>query len=437
MNHNDSIATAGAIHLALLLFVGVLCADAISESESKRSLRFTRDVIMQRFDKNRDGKLDKSEKAALRSAYGNMDVPVLPTKPYDYRHFERPDHISAEQLNQADNTPDDNPITNATATLGRVLFYDRQVSRNNKVSCGSCHEQKAAFSDPRRFSVGFQGGHTKRNSMSLANIRFTNLKGREPGFFWDERAETLEKQVLMPIQDKVEMGMELQDLNIKLGQLPYYPQLFSAAFGSPRVTSERIAQAVAQFMRAMVSFDSKFDRSAATTNPTEGFTDFSARENLGKSLFMEGIGGIEEFGCAMCHAPPTFNMDRAINIGLDLKYKDAGLGALKRPSNDPFTPSNDGKFKAPSLRNVELTAPYMHDGRFKTLEQVVEHYSGKVHPHPNLGLAFEETASDKPTSGLQFNREQQAALVAFLKTLTDKRFVTDPRFSDPFIRIEK
>ena len=127
-------------------------------------------------------------------------------------------------------------------------------------------------------------------------------------------------------------------------------------------------------------------------------------------------------------------MHKSINIGLDLHYKDPGLGALNRPSNDPFTPSNDCKFKAPSLRNIELTAPYMHDGRFETLQQVVEHYSSKVHPHQNLGLAFEQQDTGKPTSGLQFSQEQQAALVAFLKTLTDERFVSDPRFSDPFIR---
>jgi len=429
---------ARAIHVALFLLAGVLRADAQAESKSNGPLSFTRDVIMQRFDKNRDGRLAANEKADIFAAFGNIDVPVLPAKPFEYQRVERPSYISADELDQSDNTPADNPITNAGATLGRVLFYDRQLSRNNTVSCASCHEQKAAFSDPIRFSVGFNGGHTKRNAMSLANIRFTNLKGREPGFFWDERAATLEKQVLMPIQDKIEMGMDLKGLNVKLRKLPYYPRLFSAVFGSPQVTSERIAMAVAQFMRAMVSFDSKFDRSRAVAKDlSENFAGFSDQENLGKSLFMEGIGGIAEFACAMCHVPPTFNMDRAINVGLDLKYKDAGLGALKRPSNDPFTPSNDGKFKAPSLRNIELTAPYMHDGRFKTLEQVVEHYSDKVHPHPNLGLAFEESTSDKPTSGLQFNREQQVALVAFLKTLTDKRFVTDPRFSDPFIRTKK
>ena len=205
----------------------------------------------------------------------------------------------------------------------------------------------------------------------------------------------------------------------------------------------------------MVSLDSRYDRAAARKDDDIALTRL---EQQGETLFVEGVGGIAEFACAMCHVPPTFNMPKAQNIGLDLtgikstrktkaakdrknatggKPLDRGLGELGRPSNDPFTPSNDGKFKAPSLRNVALTAPYMHDGRFKTLEQVIAHYSGKVRPHPNLGLAFEDNSSDKRESGFQFNKTQQQALVAFLKTLTDKSFVADAKFSDPFIRSRK
>ena len=373
-----------------------------------------------------------------RSAEGDIDVPRLPAKPYDYTQVRRPSHITPAELRQADNSPDDNPLTNHGATLGRVLFYDRQLSGNNTVACGSCHLQRAAFADPRRLSLGFKGGATRRNSMGLANIRYTHLKGRRPGFFWDERAATLETQALMPIADPVEMGMKLERLSPKLRKLPYYPPLFDAAFGSTRITKERIGRALAQFMRSMVSLDSRFDRAADAAKRRDGnFDGFTARENLGKSLFFEGIGGIAEFACAMCHVPPTFNMDKASNIGLDRKGADAGLGALDRPTNDRFTPSNFGKFKAPSLRNVELTAPYMHDGRFTTLARVIEHYSRGVHPHANLGLAFEKTSTGKPTSGFGFTRPQQAALVAFLKTLTDRKFTAAPRFSDPFIRADR
>ena len=430
-----------------ILVAGFLGDDRAKSDEPSKSRpsvkpgRFSRTELLRRFDKNRDGKLDKTEKATLRDAFGSMDVPMLPAKPYSFTQARRPDHIKPSQLRRLDNTPKDNPLTDHGAALGRVLFYDKHLSQNNTVACATCHRQRAAFADPRRFSRGFQGRHTKRNSMGLANIRYTHLKGHRPGFFWDERAATLEAQVLMPIQDKVEMGMELKALEKKLQKLLYYPSLFEAAFGSTKVTRGRIGKAVAQFMRAMVSLNSKFDRAAAAAaNEGDGsanFKNFTAQENMGRSLFMDGIGGITEFACAMCHVPPTFNMDKASNIGLDLRYKDSGLGALDRSSNDPFTPSNDGKFKAPSLRNVALTAPYMHDGRFKTLEKVVEHYSQGVHPHKNLGLAFEAQNTGKPTSGFQYSKQERAAIVAFLKTLTDEDFISDPRFSDPFVRIDK
>jgi cytochrome c peroxidase len=362
-------------------------------------------------------------------------MPMLPSKPYDYSTLDVPANVDLHCLEEADNTPPDNPLTDAGATLGRVLFYDTQLSRNNTIACASCHHQKAGFSDPRQFSAGFEGAQTTRNAMNLANLRFSNLMGRRPGFFWDERAPTLEAQVLLPIQDPIEMGMQLNELTLRLGGLNYYPPLFEAAFGSTQVTSDRIAKALAQFLRSMLAFDSKFDRAAAKTaagDYTADFVEFTAQENLGKSLFINGVRQVAELGCAFCHMPPTFGMPKALNNGLDWNSKDRGLGALGRPPNDPFTPSNEGKFKAPSLRNIELTAPYMHDGRLKTLEDVVEHYSGRVQPHENLGLAFDEEDRDKGMSGFKFTDDQKAALVAFLKTLTDSVLVSDPRFSDPF-----
>lgn len=396
-----------------------------------------RSALMKRFDQNGDGELDRDERTRLRDAFGGIDVPMLPDQAYAYAASPSPGHTDAAHLDELDNTPSDNPITDHGATLGRVLFYDTHLSKNNAVACASCHVRQFGFSDPRRLSIGYDGGRTKRNSMGLDHIRYTHLKGQRPGLFWDERAATLEEQVLMPIQDPIEMGMALNDLEKKLQQLPYYPPLFQAAFGSPMVTSDRIAKAMAQFLRSMVSTNSKFDQAAAEaarTGKSGDFELFTAEENLGKSLFMDGVGQIAEFACAMCHVPPTFNMDKARNIGLDRHSVDAGLGALGRPSNDPFTPSNDGKFRAPSLRNVELTAPYMHDGRLGTLSQVVEHYSSGVHPHPNLGLAFEQQDTAYATSGLQLTEQQKGALVAFLKTLTDRQFLADPRFADPFVR---
>jgi cytochrome c peroxidase len=397
---------------------------------------FHRQTLLERFDRDRDGTLDEAEKRTLRTAFGSIDVPMLPGKLFDYTSVRLPAHVDLSEIRLTDNTPRGNRITGAGATLGRVLFYDMQLSRNNSVACASCHLQRTGFADPRRFSVGFEGGRTGRNAMSLAGLRYTNIRGHRPGFFWDERAPTLEAQVLMPIQDKLEMGMTLPQLNERLSKLPYYPDLFDAAFGSSEVTSGRIAKSVAQFMRSMVSMKSKFDRAAAASGDySVDFKNFSDQENRGKSLFIDGVDGIAELGCAHCHIPPTFGMTKALNNGLALKYKDRGLGVLDRRPNDPFTPSNDGKFKAPSLRNIELSSPYMHDGRFKTLELVVEHYSTGVRSHVNLGLAFEEQNPAKKTSGFRFTAGQKAALIAFLKTLTDRQFVADPRFADPFVRL--
>ncbi len=411
---------------------------SVAAEEPKLSVEsFRREALLRRFDADKDGTLIVRERAALRAAFGGVDVPLLPQRPDDYTSVRLPKHVDAAEFAQGDNSTEQNVLTNAGAELGRVLFYDTQLSRNNTVSCAACHEQRAGFSDPNRFSKGFEGGRTGRNSMGLANLRYTNFKGARPGFFWDERAATLEAQVLMPIQDRIEMGMELSTLEAKLQKLPYYPPFFAAAFGSPEVTSDRIAKAVAQFLRSMVALNAKFDRAAAAAGGdySAAFDKFTEQENLGKSLFIDGVSGVAEMGCAHCHIPPTFGMPKAFNNGLDLKSKDPGLGALGRPTNDPFTPSNDGKFKAPSLRNIALTAPYMHDGRFKTLEEVIEHYSRGVHRHENLGLAFGEQQGDRATTGFQLTGEQKAALVAFMKTLTDESLISDPKFSDPFVRV--
>ena len=372
---------------------------------------------------------------AVTLTAGELVVLKLPAKPIRYSHVTVPMHMR-EALADADNTPADNELTDAGATLGRVLFYDTQLSKNNSISCASCHLQEKGFSDPRQFSLGFEGLPTKRNAMSIANLRYTVLRGNRPGFFWDERAATLEAQVLMPIQDAVEMGMELKALEQKLTQLPYYPPLFESAFGSPKVTSDRIAKAVAQFMRAMVSFDSKFDRAAAQMKEldySQDFEGFTAEENRGKALFINGVGQVAEIGCAHCHMPPTFAMPTSFNNGLDLHYVDQGLGARNAPSNDPFTPNNNGKFKASSLRNIALTAPYMHDGRFKTLAQVIDHYSGGVHPHENVAIAFsDDQKANQKTSGFNLSDRQKSALIAFLMTLTDERFISDPKYANPF-----
>ena len=240
-------------------------SDELAVQEPYAVESFTQPAVLRRFDSNRDSELDAAERAALRKAFGQVDVPMLPATPYRYAVAKLPSHLAASELQSLDNTPPDNPITDAGAALGRVLFYDRQLSKNDTIACASCHLQENAFADPRQFSRGFENGNTNRNAMSILNLRYTVLRGRRPGFFWDERAPTLEAQVLMPIQDKVEMGMELAELENKLQELPYYPPLFASAFGSSKVTRDGISKAVAQFMRSMVSFDSRFDRAIAAT----------------------------------------------------------------------------------------------------------------------------------------------------------------------------
>ncbi len=308
-----------------------------------------------------------------------------------------------------DNTPLTNATTNAGATLGRVLFYDRRLSRNDRVSCATCHQQQFAFSDTARLSRGFAGGLTGRHSMGLANARFY-LRGR---FFWDERAATLEAQVLQPIQDTTEMGLTLPVFVAKLSASPYYAALFTAAFGTPEITTDRAGRALAQFVRAMVSGTSKFDQAFGGGTAPNFAATFTADELAGQNLFNGPAG------CARCHATNAFISDDIHNTGLDATQTDAGAGG--------------GRFKAPSLKNVAVRPPYMHDGRFQTLEQVVDFYNAGVQNNPNLDNRLRGPGGGGPVR-LNLSATQRNQLVAFMRTLTDTAFLTDPKFANPFAR---
>lgn len=358
---------------------------------------------------------------AVQYRYVDLDLPI---------HFTDAGPVPGA-IAPADNTPAGNQITDAGARLGRVLFYDRRLSANDTVACASCHRQSVGFSDPRRLSVGFGGGETARNSMGLANARYY-ANGH---MFWDERAATLEAQVLMPIQDATEMGMRLPLLKRKLRQAGFYQELFADAFGSRAITRRRIALALAQFVRSLVSYRSKYD--IALTAGPGGTPDFdgvlSAQENLGRQLFGGGGGGGGRgFQCDQCHRTQAQILGAgpgtqpgggagpfAVNSGLDAFTIDEGAG--------------DGAFKSPSLRNVEVTGPYMHDGRFDTLEQVIDFYDSGVQAHPDLSR-FLRVGDDPgaPPARLGMSAEEKAALVAFLRTLTDGAFLGDPKFADPF-----
>lgn len=334
-------------------------------------------------------------------------VPVLPASPAGYVAYavdNLPNYYTNGPVAATDNTPVDNPITDAGAELGRVLFYDDRLSHNDGASCASCHVQENGFSDPNELSIGFEGGLTGRHSMGLTNAKFYE----RGSFFWDERAATLEEQVLMPIQDEVEMGSNLPDLVAELQSTQYYPELFERAFGDSTVSSERMAQAMAQFVRSMTSYQSKYDvaREAGRAGSPAFRAQLTAEEAAGHALFATN--------CAGCHGTDAHVADVPQNIGLDA-------------TNDEDNGIN-GRFKVPSLRNLAVRDGFMHDGRFATLEEVIEFYSSQIQDNPRLGPGL-------TPGGFNFTEAEKTALLAFLNTLTDEVFLTSELFSDPFAEL--
>jgi len=351
----------------------------------------------------------------------DLAAPTLPVTPYTYSDATSPlpAHFTLAvgggrgvggSVVAADNTPASNVTTDAGAALGRVLFYERRLSVNDRVSCASCHQQQTGFADTARLSRGFDGGSTGRHSMALQNARFYT-RGR---FFWDERAATLEAQVLQPIQDATEMGMTLDNAVTKLTLSSFYAPLFQAAFGTPDITSDRVSRALSQFVRSLVSSSSKFDR--AFTNVTTGPPNFAAvftpQEQLGQQLFNG------QAKCAQCHETNAHLGDDVHNIGLDATLTDVGAGL--------------GRFKTPSLRNVEKRGRFMHDGRFNTLEQVVEFYNSGVQNNGNLDGRLRGPGNQPQR--LNLSQAEKDAIVAYMKTLTDDAFLTAAKFSNPFPR---
>lgn len=340
----------------------------------------------------------------------------------DYADQPIPDYILK------DNSPGVNPISDAGATLGRVLFYDKNLSVDNTISCASCHQQEFAFGDPAPLSTGVDG-LTGRHSMRLVNARF----GDEVRFFWDERANTLEQQTTMPIQDHVEMGFSgengdpgLDSLIVKLEAIGYYQQLFEFVYGDPEITEVRMRLAMAQFVRSMQSFDSKFDVGRAQApNNAAPFPNFTQQENLGKTLFLtpSNAGGA---GCNGCHRAPEFDIDpNSLNNGV--------IGVAGQPGESDFTVT-----RSPSLRDVVNpnglpNGPFMHNGVFGNLLGVVNHYN-LVPPNPandNLDPRL-GGGPGNPGQDLQLTNQEKDALIAFLGTLTGQDVYTNEKWSDPF-----
>lgn len=361
-------------------------------------------------------------------------------------------HLTEPNLSS---TPDNFPVSgnDNLAVLGRVLFYDKNLSLNNSVSCGSCHQQERAFCDNQQLSTGLEDLKTSRNTPSIFF--------REGRVFWDGRAVNMMDLALKPVKNHVEMKFEnLQQLSEKLAQLSYYPSLFKKAFGTVRIDSTRIQLAIAEFLKNFNFSDNKFSMSLKKR------VQLTAREELGRQVFFS------KGQCFNCHhiEPNRFfplpvdtifgggvgygHADQGFNIGLDMYYHDRGMAEVSQDE------SEEGTFMVPVLLNVEYTAPYMHDGRYKTLEEVVEHYNSGIKNHKNLSVFLRETGDldlinranfDKidlnrngmldgeevrnfPPRRLNLTPAEKEGLVAFLKTLSDPHIFTDRRFSNPFVK---
>ncbi|MDA9126206.1 cytochrome-c peroxidase [Flavobacteriaceae bacterium] len=357
------------------------------------------------------------------SSYFTVDFNALP----NYANQDIPNYITK------DNTPASNPITDQGAILGRILFYDTNLSSNNTVACASCHVQSEAFGDANTASTGINGS-TARHSMRLVNNRFANGNA----FFWDKRAATLEIQTTQPIQDHIEMGfsgedgdLSFDDLIVKLENIPYYPVLFSNAFGTETITEDRIQQVLAQFVRSIQSFDSKYDEGRMlVANNNQPFPNFSALENSGKNLFtqppvfnntgMRINGGV---GCAGCHQAPEFDVDpNSLNNGV--------IGTIGQLGTDLTNT------RAPSLRdlvkqNGTTNGGFMHNGAFEELIEVVNHYN-EIDPTGNNNLDPRLRPGGNAQQ-LNMTLDEKNALVAFMETLTGEDIYTNPKWSNPFI----
>lgn len=362
--------------------------------------------------------------AAIQETFGTR---IDPNNLLNYANQPFPSYITK------DNTGN-NPISDAKATLGRVLFYDKNLSINNSISCGSCHKQAFAFGDTALVSNGVEGGLTIRHSMRLVNARF----GEETKFFWNERAASLEAQTSMPMQDHAEMGYSGQNgrpglaaLLTKLQNIAYYKELFQLVYGDVTVTEARLQECLAQFIRSIQSFDSKYDqgRGQAVSDLVD-FSNFTAQENTGKQLFLNPPvfdasgnrtgGGL---GCGGCHRAPEFDIDpNTKNNGI--------IGIINATGLDI------NNTRAPSLRNLVNTTgtpngPMMHTGIIKTLQAAIGHYGTINIATGNTNLDPRLTPNGNGQH-LNLNAQEVNSVIAFFKTLSGSAVYTDVRWSDPF-----
>jgi cytochrome c peroxidase len=315
--------------------------------------------------------------------------------------------------------PADNPLTSEGVELGRYLFYEKRLSGDNTMSCATCHMPENGFSDPNQFSVGIDGIAGSRQSMALVNL------GWESFFFWDGRKTTLESQILEPVPNPIEMHQSWKDAVAKLNADIKYRNRFFRAFNEEGIDSVKAAKAIAQFLRTLVSGESKYDvmykyeyGMPLTASEQSLFQSVDPEEWAGYDLF-KSLNGAD---CFHCHNGPLMQVKKFSNNGL-LPNSMNDLGRAHVTNN----PEDNYKFKVPTLRNIANTAPYMHDGRFSTLDEVIEHYSSGIHMSPTIDPLIEFGSQ----GGVQLDAQEKYLLKKFLLTLTDNNFLNNPKFKDP------
>jgi cytochrome c peroxidase len=305
--------------------------------------------------------------------------------------------------------PFSNPQTVEGVALGKKLFFDPILSGDNSQSCSSCHNPVNSFTDNSQFSAGVDGVLGNRNAMPLINLAFNY----DDFFAWDGSEFGLESQALEPVENPIEMHNTWEQAVQNLQATSDYPELFQRAFGNNTITKELVTKAIAQFERTLISGNSKFDRYLLGN---ETLTD---QELNGFNVFMDETKG----DCFHCHGSnnnPLWTDNKFHNNGLDAIFSDLGLGSV---TGDP---SDNGKFKSPTIRNLAFTAPYMHDGRFNTLDEVINHYSEGLQNSPTIDPLMKKVAE----GGVQITIEEKADLKAFLLTLSDSDFINNIAFQN-------
>lgn len=308
------------------------------------------------------------------------------------------------------------PLTYEAVELGRYLFYDKALSADGSVACASCHQQKFSFADNRQFSVGVKGRLGRRNAMHLVNLV------SDKRFFWDGRAESLEAQVLMPIEDNNEMDLPLEELIHRLAKHPVYAALFERAYNTKVITKDLVADALAQFVKSIISYSSPDDYMRAVDVRRIQHSEIPAEMRKYWPLYKKNTSILN---CGPCHTTSAgYGQNQFEDVGLEADPKDVGYYVVTKEEKDK------GKFKVPTTRNMGVTAPYMHDGRFSTIEVVIDHYRRGMVRKKNISPLYLD--KDKKIKSTMLTDAEVAVMLEGIPLYTDEKMLADPKYADPF-----